>query len=220
MAEKLKEDMAGLQKNITDSLTDSMVERLGSLAEKLGAAVMPLADQQTSNAVSETLRTLADLNRTGALKNILALGEAASFVQNSLTDSAIERSVSAISSLGGILQILSKPGVAEGLNKLLSIAAPLIENGHLNNLLDFASSASAVVNMLTDSMLARTLDHAQNFLFLYAVMGDAVEHVRDKIHGSKPPSSLFKLLGKAKDKNTLKGVAFFLEIANYLGRAL
>jgi len=58
MAEKLKEDMVGLQKNITDSLTDSMVERLGSLAEKLGAAVMPLADQQTSDALSETLRTL------------------------------------------------------------------------------------------------------------------------------------------------------------------
>ncbi len=220
MAEKLKEDMAGLQKNVTDSLTDSMVERLGSLAEKLGAVIMPLSDKQTSDAVSETLRTLADLNRTGALKNILALGEAVSFAQNGITDSAIERTVSAISSLGGILQILSKPEVAEGLNKILSIAAPLIENGHLNNLLDFASSASAVVNMLTDSMLIRTLDHAQTFLFTYAVMGDALNDARNKMRDEKIPKSIFQLLKKSKDKDTLKGMAFFLSIANYLGKVL
>lgn len=91
MANAPAEELNRLTKAVTEALTDSMVERLGTTGANVLEVVDRLNNEETRDAIHTVLRRLTELQRTGALNTLFDLVVLLHAVREASTDNIVER---------------------------------------------------------------------------------------------------------------------------------
>lgn len=139
-----------------DGLTDTMVSKNASMA----ADLMTIADEAASPDVLGSLRELKEMNRTGKLKDLSAVADAASFMVNSTTDKMLERNAALAAELYTIANEAADPDMVEAVRELKKLQ----KSGNLKTLSEASDMISFLSNAATDTMVQRMASFVADFV--------------------------------------------------------
>jgi len=139
-----------------NSQTDSMIERLASIMEPLGALANDVAKPEVFDALKSGIEKITELHSSGALDALTQMATFATAAKNSMGDSVIERSASTMESLGTLANEVAKPEVSDALQDGIKALTELHGSGALDALTQMGTFATAAKNSLTDNLVERS----------------------------------------------------------------
>lgn len=209
---------------LNNAFTDSMLERLISNFSRL----IELSDIISNSKLIDFLEKLS--------KNAEALDKSAdaitgtlsalNTVNNAFSDSMLERVVSNIAELGELADELQKAEIKQ----IIPLLSDLSKSGVMESLIDSAKMLVVIRNALTDSMLERVtsviVDTIDYFASLRAkqigtsVLSSINCAVKEYKEKESEKVSFISLLKDLKSQETLKGLAFVLNILKRMPKDL
>ncbi|ROR32357.1 hypothetical protein [Inmirania thermothiophila] len=149
------EELERLARATTDALTDSMVERAAVAAGNAMEVLDRLNDEQTRAAIHALLDGLTELHRLGALQGALDLVRLLHGAREALTDSMVERLVTALGNLGELADLLNDEVNRKAMAEAIQAFGELHRLGATQTLFDLVRLVHAARDAATDSMVER-----------------------------------------------------------------
>lgn len=115
---------------------------------------------------------------------------------------------------------LNDPATIEGIRELIDKAAPLVQAGRFNNLIDLLSVISDSIEFLDEAALEKTTKVGEEILALGWMAGNAVRMANAQTAALDKPPGLFQLISSLNDPDVRRSLHFFIGTMRIIGRQM
>ncbi len=115
---------------------------------------------------------------------------------------------------------LNDPATIDGIKNLIDKAAPLIQAGRFDNIVDLLSLISDNIAFLDEAALQRTTKIAEEIMALGWTGGNAVRMANAQTEALEKPPGLFQLMSSLSDPDVRRALHFFIGTMRIVGRQM
>ncbi|WP_108444851.1 DUF1641 domain-containing protein [Halomonas denitrificans] len=115
---------------------------------------------------------------------------------------------------------LNDHATIDGLRALIDKAAPLVQAGRLNNIIDLLSVISDNIEFLDEAALEKTTKVGEEVLALGWTTGNAMRMANAQTQALDKPPGLFQLMSSLKDPDVRRSLHFLIGTMRIIGRQM
>ncbi|MEQ6887784.1 DUF1641 domain-containing protein [Halomonas sp. CS7] len=115
---------------------------------------------------------------------------------------------------------LNDDATIDGLKALIDKAAPLVQAGRLNNIIDLLSVISDNIEFLDEAALEKTTKVGEEVLALGWTTGNAMRMANAQTQALDKPPGLFQLMSSLKDPDVRRSLHFLIGTMRIIGRQM
>lgn len=115
---------------------------------------------------------------------------------------------------------LNDDATIDGLKALIDKAAPLVQAGRLNNIIDLLSVISDNIEFLDEAALEKTTKVGEEVLALSWTTGNAIRMANAQTQALDTPPGLLQLMGSLKDPDVRRSLHFLIGTMRIIGRQM
>lgn len=183
---KSGDELAGLMRAATDSVTDDMIGRLTESATQ----AMDILDRVNRSGVAESLPAIAEMVRAGDLERITRYARLLGAAEDAVTDDMIGR----FATLAGEATMMVDGMNSSGVMKLVDLLGELNATGALDRI---AAKLPALVD---------NLELVEN---MFACLAEASKEAKT---APPPAGGIMPLLAMMRDPENQKAIQFFMAV--------
>ena len=115
---------------------------------------------------------------------------------------------------------LSDPATVEGIKNIIDKAAPLVQGGRFDNIIDLLSVLSDNVEFLDEAALEKTTKVGEEVMAFGWTAGNAIRMAHAQTEALDKPPSLFQLMSTLNDSDVRRSLHFFMGTMRIIGKQM